>query len=293
MTGINPALIDVVFPVHDGYPANKAAGDTRDVMWDMCGAASTAFPEHLWCEPREWKALADENTANKTWPVNFVDRFTNQEPTHECTCHCYRTCFEGTRNAQRAIGLGPPVAGQRLPISAKSASVWISCLSVYAEANPNEWGGAGVRQVLNIAVKRGALPDLIQPRDWGFKHALAGTKGGGNINQSSTKKWIPLDEFPEGWKETAKHFRPLEIIFPETWEQTVCLVLKGCRFVGVGRSGHSIPYGRWLPDEQLMEYVDSYNIMRYDSISKIKATVGGSYCIWSVTAPDDWEHPAG
>lgn len=291
---IDPSLIDVAFEDHDGYPAEIQSGDTKDAL--MCaakdaGAKAYDFPSHLWIEPKDWPDVAAENDKYHTWPIDYIDRFTNQNPTHECTTHAFRTVFEAARNRQRRIAIGPPVPDKRLDISAKSSSVWISPLSLYSEANPGQWGGAGVVQILNIAAKRGCLPDKIQPRDWGFKHYLHGTCGEGGINQSNGR-WTSVSNFPDGWKETAKLLKPLEYIFPGSWEETVCLVLHGFA-VGVGRSGHSIPYCKWVADKKLMQYPDSYDVFRYDSASSIRATVGGSYAIVSTTVPDDWEKPAG
>lgn len=297
---IDPNLIDVVLPEHDGYPEELQAQDTQDAMKmsaEEGGAIVTKFPDHLWIEPKDWPDAAAQNDKYHTWPIDYIDRFTNQGAgnggysTHECTTHCFRACFEAARNRQRRIAIGPPVPGTRLDISAESASVWISCLSLYAEANPGQWGGAGVVQILNIAARRGCLPDKIQPREWGFKHSLHGTCGAGGINQARGK-WTSVSAFPDGWQETAKLLKPLEYIFPESWEQTVCLVLHGFA-VGVGRSGHSIPYCKWIAGEKVMQYPDSYDVFRYDSVGSIRSTVGGSYAIVSTTVPDDWTKPAG
>jgi hypothetical protein len=297
---IDSRLIDVQWLEHDGYPPELAAEDTHDNLCSAArdaGAVVTTFPEHLWIEQKDWPDAAADNDKYHTWPLDFLDRFTNQGSgnggysTHECTTHCLRAVAEAARNRIRQIAVGPPVPKQRLPISASSASVWFSCLSIYAEANPREWGGASTRQVLGIAASRGFLPDLTQPEDWGFKHQIQGTCGAGGINQSRGS-WLPLSKFPDGWQETARHFRPLEYIFPETWEQIVCLVLNGYA-VGVGRSGHSIPYMKWVVSDKVMQYVDSYDVFRYDSVSMIKSAVGGAYSIVTMTTPDDWEKPVG
>jgi hypothetical protein len=283
--------LDVVLPEHDGYPEELAAGDTRDVLCAATGAATREFPDNWWIEPRDWPDVAAENDATGTWPINYVHRTTNQNPTHECTCHALRTCAEAAWNRARQIRLGPPVPGKLVPQPVGAASVFFSPLSIYAEANPRQWGGASTRQVLEIAVRRGFLPDKIQPRDYGFKHVLQGTCGEGNACQSHGA-WVALEDFPEGWKATAKHFRPLEIIYPATWEHIVCLVLHGV-CVGVGRKGHSIPYARWIPDDEVMEYPDSYDVFRYDSLRTLKGAVSGAYAIVTMTCPDDWMKPAG
>lgn len=285
-------LIDVPLPAHDGYPDELKAGDTVDVLKDVCGAASRDFPEALWIEPDLWPDKARDNDKYKTWPLNYVDRFTNQNPTHECTCHSLRAIAEGCRNRQRGVNFPDgPKRDFRYQESAQFGSVWLSPLSVYAEANPRQWGGAGIRQVMEIAVRRGFLPEKIQPRAYGFKHDLQGTTGAGNNNQSRGP-WVRVSAFPEGWQETAKHFKPLEIIFPDSWEQAVCLVLHGY-LVGVGRSGHAIPWAMWNVSQQAMAYPDSYDVVRYDSMRTVKSAWSGSFAIATMTTPDDWLKPAG
>ncbi len=292
---IDPALIDVPLPPnmpHDGYPEILAAGDTLDALKDACGAASREFPAALWIEPKDWPDKARDNDKNKTWPVNYVDRFTNQSPTHECTCHSLTRSAEGCRNKQRGIIFPDgPKKDFRYEESARFGSVWLSPLSVYAEANPRQWGGAGCRQVLEIAVRRGFLPETIQPAEYGFKHAMVGTTGKGGKNQASGS-WVRLGSFPAGWEETAKQFRAQEVVFTSDWEQVVCLVLHGY-LVGVGRSGHAIPYAFWNVTEQAMGYVDSYDVIRWDSLRTVKGASSGAYAITSMTEPDDWSQPAG
>jgi len=290
---IDPKLIDVVLDEHDGYPADLAAEDTRDVLWDVCGSASRDFPRSLWIEEKDWADKARENDINKTWPVNFIDRYTHQGNSHECTAHSYSRNFEGARNRARGIIYpdGPKV-NQRYEESTKSGSVWISPMSLYSEANPRQWGGANVRQIMEIAVRRGALPDRVQPAEYGFKHTLAGTAGGNGATNQSTGSWVAVRNFPDGWQETAKHFKPLEVVFPSSWQEAVCLVLHGY-FVSVGRSGHAVPWSHWNPTSQAMGYVDSYNRILYDSSRTVRSAWGGSFSIITTTTPDVWSKPAG
>lgn len=287
---VNPALVDVTLP-ESGYPAALAAGDTRDVLRDMCGEATREFPSALWIEPSQWEEKARENDENNTWAANYIDRFTNQNPNHFCTCHSLGTNFEACRNRQRGV-IYPDGAKKdyRYPQSATAGSVWVSPMSVYAEANPREWGGASIRHVLDICIRRGFLPDKLQPKDYGFKHSLAGTTGAGGINQSRGP-WTPVSRFPEGWQETAKHFRIQEVIFPENAEQVMCLLLHGYS-VCVGRNGHAVPYTFANVAEKRIAYNDSYDIVRWDSWRTVQGCANGSYAICSVTAPDDWREPA-
>jgi hypothetical protein len=288
---LDPALIDVVLPEHDGYPDELAAEDTPDALRDACGAASREFPQSLWIEPKDWADKARDNDVNHTWPLNYVDRYTNQNPTHECTCHSLRANAEGARNRQRGIIFPDgPKKGHRYEES-QQGSVWLSPLSIYSEANPRIRGGANVRQVMEIACRRGFLPETMQPRDYGFEHAIVGTQGNGNSNQSHGK-WVAMRDFPEGWQDTAAWFKPLEVIFPGSWEEAVCLVLNGL-LVSVGRNGHAIPWAQWNPTEAVMAYPDSYDVTRYDSLRTVKSAWQGSFAIATMTTPDDWLKPAG
>lgn len=288
---INPALIDQPLNVESGYPLELAAGDTTDVMLDMAGDASRAFPPALWIEPSDWADKARDNDKYGTWPANYIDRFTNQNPTHECTCHALRASAECARNRALGVSLGPAVPKQRLDTSGKHGSVWLSPLSIYAEANPRQWGGASCRGVMEIAIRRGFLPEPIQPREYGFRHTLHGTTGTGGINQAKGS-WTSVANFPSGWQETAKHFRILEVIFPTSAEQIVCLILHGyC--VEVGRSGHAIPYWRFNPVQKVMGYADSYDVERFDSWNTVRSAVGGAFAVASMTMPDDRMKPAG
>lgn len=292
---IDPKLIDVHESAprdgHHGYTAEQKAGDTRDVLMQAAGPASRDFPKELWIEPKDWAAKARENDENHTWPLNFCDRYTNQNPTHECTTHSLRAGWESAWNRQRGLIFpdGPKV-NFRYPQSALG-SLWVSVVSVYAEANPGQWGGASIRQVMEIACRRGFLPDKIQPKEYGFKHSLQGTAGKGNTNQSSGP-WVRVDGFPSGWQETAKHLKAAQVIFPESWEQAVCLVLHG-RMVHVGRSGHAIPWAMYNVASGAMAYPDSYDVTRYDSAGTVRSAWQGSFSIDSVTVPDDWNKPAG
>jgi hypothetical protein len=295
---INPALIDTPSPEIANSPDGMSGyvddgGNTRDVLKSVCGTAVREFPKSWWIEPKDWADKARDNDKYHTWGLNYVDRFTNQDPTHECTCHSLRTNFEAARNRQLGIIFPEgPKKNYRYEES-KKGSVFVSPLSIYAEANPRQWGGANVREVLEIAFKRGFLPEKIQPKDYGFKHTLQGTTGRGNNNQSSGD-WVPLSRFPEGWKETAANFRPLEIIFPDTWEQYICLLLHGC-IVSVGRDGHAVPQAQLTFDGDTVQtapYIDSYDVVRYDSLRTIKRCVDEAFAIVSTTTPDDWNKPA-
>lgn len=295
----NPVELDVPSPEiiaspdsTGGYPDDVAAMDTPDALRDCCGAAARDFPQSLWLEPKDWTDAARDNDTHHTWGLNYVDRFTMQNPTHECTTHGLRTGFEAARNRQRGIIFPDgPKKEFRYPESSEG-SVWVSCLSIYAEANPRQKGGAGCVQVLNIACKRGFLPDKTQSKEYGFKHQLQGTAGEGNLNQSKGP-WVRLADFPSGWEATAKLFMPLEVVVITDPEQAVCALLHG-RVLNYGRSGHAVPPAFFRIADKSVGYVDSYNVIRWDSWRTFQSACrGGVYWIESTTTPDDWSNPAG
>lgn len=296
---IDLAVIDAPSPEilkspdgHGGYTPELEAADTPDALRLACGSALRDFPKGLRLTAKQREQKARENDTNGTWGINHLDRFTNQSPTHECTTHDLRACFEAARNKQLGLTFKEgPKKGYRYPQSARG-SVWVSPLSIYAEANPGQWGGAGIMQVLNIACRRGFLPDKIQPRDYGFRHYLQGTAGQGNSNQSSGK-FVRVSGFPDGWEETGKLLMPDEVVVTEDWEEALDLIHWG-HCLGYARKGHSIPPAVYNTASQAIGYVDSYDVVRWDSLATFKAAVrGGVYCIISVKTPDDWSKPAG
>ncbi len=126
-----------------------------------------------------------------------------------------------------------------------------------------------------------------------FKHTLNRTAGTSDPDRGGGR-WVSVGNFPDGWKDTAKHFKPLKVINPRSYEEMVCLIIRGFA-CGVGRSGHAIPYCEivWDDGQLYAKYSDSYNTYRYDSVRMMRSAVGGAYSIVSTTVPDDWSRPAG
>jgi len=273
-------LLDYVHKVDTGY----TGFEKEDTTENFAAAGFVDFPDQYWIEPKDWEDKARENDKYGTWPEDYSNRFTNQSPTHECTCHCLVQCCEIAWNKQR---------------QSKVDAVWFSALGgTYEEANPRIRGGASVRGVLKIAMRRGMVPEHDGPAGKGtqaakFKFTRAGTMGKGNATQSKGE-WLAFTKYPSDYENTSRHFRPIEVINIASWEQHFCLLLHGIA-VGNGRSGHSIPHvravkrdGKWYS-----RYKDSYDVFRYDSISAVRSGVNAAYGIASFTRPDDWSKPAG
>jgi hypothetical protein len=273
--------LDYVLPNPDGYGASVAAEDSVETF---AAAGFVDFPDEYWIEPKDWEDYARENDKHKSWADDYSNRFMNQANTHECTCMSLAQIMEIVWNQQRGM-VGPD-------------SVYFSPLGTYEEANPRQRGGASIRGVLTLAMRRGMVPEYHGPegpntqRDK-FQFTRVGTCGKGNATQSRGA-WLPYSQYPAGHQNTSRHFMPLKVINIRSWEQHFCLLLRG-RAVGNGRSGHAIPHVKAVKrgGEWVSQYKDSYDVYRYDSIRMVKSGVGASFCVASMTMPDDWKRPAG
>jgi len=56
---------------------------------------------------------------------------------------------------------------------------------------------------------------------------------------------------------------------------------------------HAVPLVGWNPTSNVAPYLDSYDVIRYDSPANIRAGLVSAYSIVSFTVPDDWAFPAG
>jgi len=261
-----------------GYPDALAGLDTSDAL---AGLGTREFPDHMWVEPSDWKDVARQNDENGTWPEDYRVRHGSQGNSHECTCWSLMQNLEIAISRQR---------------QGTHHAVWLSPLSCYAEANPRQWGGSYMQKTLGICIERGMLPahngpDGVGSQKLKFTHTLNQTSGLSDPSEGGGP-WVPLSRFPDGWKDTARHFRPLEVINPRSYEQIVSLLLNGIA-VSVGRSGHAIPYVQvvWRNGQLHAKYADSYRVHRFDSVRMVKSAVGGAYGIVTTTIPDDWGNP--
>jgi hypothetical protein len=286
---IDPKLIDR-FDVDGGYVDGEE--DTPDGLFSACGSSARKFPASMLVPRDVRKDMARENDRLKTWGVNYLDRFTHQGNSHECSAHAVTRSIEAARNRHRGI-IYPdgPRKDFRYTDSSKG-SVWLSPLSLYLEANPGIRGGSNIVRNVNIAQRRGSLPDRVQPAEYGFRHTLQGSAGGRNSSNQSIGPWVSLRNLPEGFEETSKHFRPLEIFIIENEDEGISALLHG-GVIAYGRRGHAVPVARWDHGQDVYAYVDSYDRVLYDSAATFRSACRGAVCVWTVKQPNDWLKPAG
>jgi hypothetical protein len=273
---VDPKLIDVTFQP-DGM---RADGYSES---DLFAAGAVNFPSSLMIPKGEWDDWIAKNDENKSSGWDFSARQTHQGSSHECVAHAATQCFEIAYNRQ---------------FSGIKYAFFGSPVGTYTRlTGGRQWGGSNVDDSLREMTARGVIPEHDGP-DW------LGGKGGQakrfkvTIHQTAgrsedhwpTKGWITESGFPEGWEETARHFRVLEAFYIGNSQQHFSALLRGYAIVN-GRSGHSICHCKAVKSNgrYLSMYRDSYFADRYDS----EGMTGGGYAIASVTTPDDPEKPAG
>lgn len=280
MTSLNvqiPAnLIDVPH-VNDGM---RPEGYSEH---ELFSAGAVRFPDELRIERGQWDSWIAQNDEHKSSAIDYSARFTHQGNSHECVCHASVQSFE--------IAYNRKFAGTK-------HAVFFSPVSLYTRiTGGSQWGGSNVMDALSELIGRGVLPEHDGPEWLGGKGGQA-KRFKATVHQTSgrsedhwpTKGWIRESSFPDGWEQTARHFRVLEAFTIPDKEAHASALLRGLCIVN-GRQGHSIPHAKLVKSDgrYLSKYRDSYNRDLFDS----EGLWGGGYAIASVTAPDDPLKPAG
>lgn len=273
---IDTRLIDVEFP----FDGMKPDGYSESELY---AAGAVNFPDALRIPRGEWDDRIKEQDENKSSALDFSARFTHQGSSHECVCHAATQSFEIAYNRQFA-GL--------------KYAVFFSPVALYTRiTGGRQMGGSNVNDSLRELMSRGAIPEHDGP-EW------LGGKGGQvkrfkvTVHQTSgrseehwpTKGWIRESQFPEGWEQTARHFRVLEAYYIPDKEAHFSALLHGWCVVN-GRSGHSIPHVKAVKSgaKYLSKYRDSYTRDLFDS----EGQTGGGFAIVAVNSPEDPKKPAG
>ena len=138
-------------------------------------------------------------------------------------------------------------------------------------------------------MENGLIPDHDGPAGHNsqkdiFSHTLHETSGR-TEDWWPTSGWVNPRQLPEGWEDTAKHFKALEVYTIPSEEAHASALLRGWAVTN-GRQGHSICHVKLVKDSgrYLSRYKDSYGpgSFRYDSMR----LWGGGFAIRSMTTPD-------
>ena len=267
---IDPNLIDVEF---------EFDGLSSDIKEDeLLYAGAKRLPDDFYIDRSEWDDRIREHEKYKSSADFFSGRFTNQANSHECVCHAAHQAFMVAYNRQ---------------LGGLEHDVWFSPLALYTRiTGGRRWGGSMVIDSMYEMMENGMIPDHDGPagrltQKEKFKHTLHETSGR-TEDWWPTSGWVTPRQLPEGWQETAKHFKALECYTIPNRDAHASALLRGFVVVN-GRNGHSIPHTNLVKDDgrYYSRYKDSYNVFRYDS----ERLWGGGYIIRSVTMPDNPDSP--
>lgn len=277
-----PTLIpdDPNQPHDDGWtPGNE---DTID-SWDRMGQEE-AFAGRIISMPDSLKidlssssvrARAQKLDELGMWAMDYSNRFTNQSPTHECTCHALIQNLEIAWN--RMYELRPK----------SERSVFFSPMYSYRVVHGSNWrGGDSMQRTMRGAMTTGAVPEHagrggVNDQKNRFKFTVAGTYGKGNEFNSSGDWMTSIPSECDQWND---YFRIKTVINIQSVEEAVMLLLQGYSDGG-GRNGHAIPHAAIRFDSTYdyrraeYPYIDSYDVIRIDSYKTFRSAVSGMYCV--------------
>lgn len=263
---VDPKLVDV----QHQWDGMRDDPSEQDLLY----AGAKEFPDKYLIERSEWADRIRAHEENQSSADFYSDRFTHQGNSHECVCHAAGQLFLVAWNRQ---------------LGGIEHSVWPSPLALYTRiTGGRKWGGSVVIDSLYEMIENGMIPEHDGPggedtQKGKFKHTVVQTAGHG-------ARFPKPRDLPDGWEETAKHFRVLEAFTIPDRQAHASALLHGWAICN-GRQGHSIPHMNLVKEgnRYLSKYKDSYDVFRYDS----ERLWGGGYCIRSVTMPDDPSKPAG
>ncbi len=268
MSTIDQALVDVEL---EPWLLDQPNGGLIDDPNDHSFGAS--FPSSLLIPRNEWKDKIDEKEEQGYSLQNYFDYVYNQNPVSSCVynaaCRCYAIRYAVLYGASKMV-IPSPMSG-------------------YNQVAKSRNSGSYVRGAMEHLTKVGVLPSDRYKSI--FKHTL-------HENTPFTRR------MPNGWEETAKHFRVAEdgwysINSKEEFASAILHRLPIC----YGRSGHSICAEDLLYEAKggrityYISYCDSYSKSRGKNgrllDSEKKWSTGGTWCCAEILAPDDPWQPAG
>lgn len=112
-------------------------------------------------------------------------------------------------------------------LAGKHRVIQMSAMSLYKQIGFSPNSGANIGDAMERLQDTGLLPLDTDENKRRFKHVMS--------HRGFRQQW------PDGWKETAKLFGDCELFVAESAQEALTATARG-RCVGVGRAGHSILY---------------------------------------------------
>lgn len=223
----------------------------------------SAFPDSFLVPRDEWRDRIHEREEAGHSLKNYHPYVYNQHPESSCVYNAAAGCLTIRRNIQ----LGEKWQVVLSPMSGYGQ------VARYRHSGSTMWGALG----------------------WTSEHGLLPSDRYGGRFPHEFHENRPFDRrLPDGWEDTARHFRAIEWFRVDSREQFASALLHDMP-ICYGRSGHSICAEDLIYDTGrrrfYVRYCDSYGLGRgddgrlYDS-ERMWAT-GGAWACRQVTQPDD------
>lgn len=208
----------------------------------------------------QWRELAEAMAAGGGGADKYVTRIYDQKSEGSCVANACSQAHEVSQFKQFG------------------KTVHLSAMSLYKRIGSSPGSGAMVSDGLEEMQSRGILP-----LDNEANRAVFGDKVMPNTGWST--------KYPDGWEETAKHFKVVEATIINSVNELFTACLRQDPVV-VGRSGHSICYLTpiWKDDRWVFKYANSWgdwgdNGYGYDSSSLYKSSAQWAFALRVVTNP--------
>jgi len=270
---INPLYVDVEHEF-SGYIEDREGESSFGSAW----------PDSLKIFDRsEWRDRARELEKAGFDATTYLRPYNNQHPESSCVYNAAEVCMRYIRN--RTLG--------------NKYEMKCSPMSGYCRVTSRRHSGSTMWGALEQLSDIGLLPESSSEySEPGLKllHRRAKAMCRHTFHQNTP--FVRQRELPEGYRDTAKHFRVHEWIRLDNEEQFASALLAPYP-ICYGRNGHSIAAVQLDFDgrEPYAKYLDSYGASKGDGgylwDSRRKWNTGGAWACRSVVIPDDPRLPCG
>lgn len=230
----------------------------------------SAFPDELLIHRGNWRDKIEDRQAVGYMNAGYSSEPFNQERESSCVYNAAAGCLQLVRN----FNLG------------RSHEVILSPMSGYCRVARSRHSGSTMSGALEETSQYGLLPSSGHGQPGTFRHTF-----------HENAPFARERQLPNGWKDTARHFRTLEWLRIDDREQFGSALLQASPMpICYGRSGHSIRGDDmvWTRGQFLCRSCNSYGLSGDDGwlydTERLWA-IGGAWACRVVTLPDDPTRP--
>lgn len=272
---VDPAMIDVEDFASDGL---LEADPDEERAFGSRFPSELLIPRDRWRDRieqiRDSNPFVDSPHPREALMANYTPKVFDQHPESSCVLNASAGAI--MRVYARQVGMG-------------ARWVVLSPMATYCQMTHRRHSGTYMWRALEYTQKDGMIPSSdYKDQATIFRHTF-----------HENTPWSRPNDLPDGWKQTARHFRPLEWLRIDNEEQFGSSLLHQCPIV-YGRSGHSMVAEDLVLDGRnfLARTCDSYGFRNRDGTGRIydsrrKWSTAGAWALRAVNMPHDVAMPAG